>query len=153
MSLKEKIISDLKTAMKAGDTAKRDVLRLLDSAIKNSEIEKKKREEGLSDEEIIEVLSRAVKQRNDSIEQFEKGGRPELAEKEKAEIAIIVEYLPEQLSREDVVASVKNMIAGLGTVSSADFGKVMGQAMAALKGKADGNMVKEVVKEILETVN
>ena len=83
MNLKEKITQDLKDALKSGDSFKRDTLRLLDSAIKNAEIEKKKREEGLSDEEILEVVSRAVKPRNDSIEQFEKGGRPELAEKEK----------------------------------------------------------------------
>lgn len=152
MSLREKIISDLKTAMKEGDTAKRDVLRLLDSAIKNTEIEKRKKDQGLSDEEILEVLSRAVKQRNDSIEQFEKGGRPELAEKEKAEIVVISAYLPEQLGRDEVVASVKEIVAGMGQLGPSDFGRVMGQAMGKLKGKADGKVVKEAVKEILEGI-
>lgn len=150
MKLREKISSDLKEAMKSGDTQKRDTLRLLDSAIKNSEIEKKKREEGLGDEEVLEVVMRAVKQRQDSVEQFEKGGRPELAEQEKKEIEILSIYLPEQLSKESVQEVVREIIAQAGAVSAADFGKIMGQAMAKLKGQADGNVVKEVVKEELE---
>ncbi|MEI7621811.1 MAG: GatB/YqeY domain-containing protein, partial [Candidatus Moraniibacteriota bacterium] len=102
MSLKETITADLKTAMKAGDTLRRDTLRLIDSAIKNGEIEKQKRETGLSDEEVLEVLGRAVKQRQDSIRQFEAGGRPELAEQEKAELEIIMPYLPAQLSQAEI---------------------------------------------------
>ncbi|HAV10960.1 MAG TPA: aspartyl-tRNA amidotransferase [Candidatus Moranbacteria bacterium] len=150
MTLREKITSDLKGAMKAGDSFKRDTLRLLDSAIKNGEIEKKKREEGLNDEEVLEVIARAVKQRQDSVSQFEKGGRPELAEQEKREIEILSVYLPEQLSKEEVQAVVREVIALSGDVSAADFGKVMGQAMARLKGQADGNVVKDAVKEELE---
>ncbi|HBP01504.1 MAG: GatB/YqeY domain-containing protein [Candidatus Moranbacteria bacterium GW2011_GWE1_49_15] len=146
MSLREKILSDLKAAMKEGDAAKRDVLRLLDSAIKNSEIEKKKREEGLSEEEVLEVLSRAMKQRQDSVTQFEKGSRPDLAEKEKQEMAIISVYLPEQLSQEEVEKAVREIVAKMGEISAADFGKVMGQAMGQLKGKADGNAVSKAVK-------
>lgn len=136
--------------MKAGDAQKRDTLRLLDSAIKNSEIEKKKREEGLNDEEVLEVISRAVKQRQDSVFQFEKGGRPELAEQEKREIEILSAYLPEQLSKEEVGTVVREVITQAGEVSVADFGRIMGQAMSRLKGQADGNIVKEVVKEELE---
>lgn len=132
--------------MKEGDAAKRDVLRLLDSAIKNSEIEKKKREEGLSEEEVLEVLSRAMKQRQDSVTQFEKGSRPDLAEKEKQEMAIISVYLPEQLSQEEVEKAVREIVAKMGEISAADFGKVMGQAMGQLKGKADGNAVSKAVK-------
>lgn len=153
MTLREKITGDLKAAMKAGEAQKRDTLRLLDSAIKNSEIEKKKREEGLSDEEVLEVVMRAVKQRQDSISQFEKGGRPELAEQEKKEIEVLAVYLPEQLGREDVQIAVREVVAQLGTVSASDFGKVMGQAMAKLKGQADGNVVKEVVKEELDKLS
>ena len=150
MNLKEKIISDLKDAMKAGNTTKRDTLRLLDNAIKNTEIEKKKRETGLSDEEILEVLGRAVKQRQDSIRQFNDGGRLELAEKEQAELNIIMPYLPAQLSEDEIRAIVKTVIADSGAAGMSDIGKVMGQAMGKMKGKADGNIVKKIVGEELK---
>ncbi len=150
MSLKEKIIADLKDAMKAGDAKKRDTLRLLDSAIKNTEIEKKKRETGLSDEEIIEVVARSIKQRKDSVAQYEAGGRPELAENEKAEIEILSAYMPEQLSEDEIRKVVKEIIAATGMTSKADMGKVMGQAMGKLKGQADGNAVKKIVEEELQ---
>lgn len=149
MTLKEKIISDLKEAMKAGDTKKRDTLRLLDSAVKNTEIEKKKRETGLSDEEVLEVISRAVKQRQDSIKQFEEGGRPELAEGEKEELAILMPYLPEQLSEEKIRQVVEETIFQVEAKSSADLGKVMGSVMGKLKGQADGNLVRIIANEIL----
>jgi len=150
MTLKEKISTDLKQAMKSGDTLRRDVLRLVDSAIKNSEIEKKKREEGLSDEEVLEVLGRAVKQRQDSVRQFEAGGRPDLAEKEKVELEIIVPYLPAQLSQAEIETAVTEILAKSENPTLADLGKIMGQAMAQLKGKADGNLVREIVKKQLE---
>ena len=150
MTLKEKITQDLKTAMKAGETKRRDTLRLLDSAIKNVEIEKQKRETGLSDEEVLEVIARAVKQRQDSIRQFEQGGRPDLAEIEKDELAILMPYLPEQLSEQDIAAIAKEVIAETGAKNIADLGKVMGQIMGKVKGKADGNAVREIAKKILE---
>lgn len=150
MTLKEKITADLKDAMKAGETKKRDTLRLLDSAIKNVEIEKQKRETGLSDEEILEVIGRAVKQRLDSIKQFEEGGRPELAEGEKEELTILMPYLPEQLSEDAITEIAKEVINSSGAKSPADLGKVMGQIMAKVKGKADGNVVREIAKKILE---
>jgi len=128
---------------------KRDTLRMLDSMIKNSEIEKKKREDGLSDEEIIEVAFRAIKQRRDSISQYEAGGRKDLAEKEKKEIEILSAYLPEQMSEEAVRAEVKKIISDLGVSTKSETGKVMGAAMARLKGKADGNLVKKIVEEEL----
>lgn len=149
MTLKEKITSDLKEAMKAGETKKRDTLRLLDSAIKNAEIEKKKREEGLNDEEVLEVISRAVKQRQDSIKQFEDGGRPELAEGEKEELAILMPYLPAQLSEDEVRTVVKETISATGA-TTADLGKLMGQLMSKLKGQADGNIVRKIVQEELK---
>lgn len=149
MTLKEKIISDLKEAMKAGDAKKRDTLRLLDSAIKNTEIEKKKREEGLNDEEVLEVISRAVKQRLDSIKQFEDGGRPELAEGEKEELEILMPYLPAQLSEDEVRKNVEETIAQMGATSAADLGKVMGVAMVKMKGQTDGNVVRKIASEIL----
>lgn len=149
MSLKTKIVSDLKEAMKSGDVMKRDTLRMLDAMIKNTEIEKMKKEEGLSDAEVVEVMSRAVKQRRDSEEQYKKGGRQDLADKEKKEIEIISAYLPEQLGEEKIREIVKNVISETGAASKADIGKVMGQAMGRLKGQADGNVVKKVAEELL----
>lgn len=149
MSIKEKIHNDLKEAMKAGDALKRDTLRMLDSAIKNTEIEKMKRETGLADEEVIEVAARAVKQRKDSIEQYEKGGRADLAEKEKQELEILLAYLPEQMDEDNIREVVKGVIAETGASSKTDMGKVMGQAMGKLKGQADGNVVKKIVEEVL----
>lgn len=149
MALKQKIFEDLKAAMKAGETGKRDVLRMLDSMIKNVEIEKMKRETGLSDEEVLEVIARAVKQRKDAVAQYEAGGRAELAEKELKEIEILMAYLPEQMSEDAVRAAVAEIIAESGATSKAEMGKVMGQAMGKLKGQADGNLVKKIVEELL----
>ena len=149
MTLKEKILADLKEAMKAGEAKRRDTLRLLDSAVKNMEIEKQKRETGLSDEEVLEVIARAVKQRQDSIRQFTDGGREDLAETEKEELEILMPYLPAQLSEDEIRAVVKEVIAASGQVSAADMGKIMGQAMAKLKGQTDGNIVRKIVQEEL----
>ncbi|MFA6160509.1 MAG: GatB/YqeY domain-containing protein [Parcubacteria group bacterium] len=150
MSLKQKIIEDLKNAMKAGDTAKRDTLRMLDSMVKNSEIEKKKREEGLSDEEVQEVIARAIKQRKDSAFQYASGGREDLAQKENAEIEILSVYMPAQLSEQEARAEVLKIIAEVGAVSKSEIGKVMGKAMTVLKGKVDGNLVKKIAEEELK---
>lgn len=148
--LKQKILEDLKSAMKAGDTAKRDTLRMLDSMVKNSEIEKKKREEGLSDEEIQEVIARAIKQRKDSASQYASGGREDLAQKENAEIEILSVYMPAQLSDEEARVEVLKIIAEVGAVSKSEIGKVMGKAMTVLKGKVDGNLVKKIAEEKLQ---
>ena len=150
MNLKEKINSDIKDAMRSGDTVRRDTLRFLDSAIKNAEIEKKKKETGLNDEEVLEVIARSVKQRNDSIKQYTDGGRPELAEKEKAELEILKAYMPEQMSEDEIKKVVKEIISSAGTVNASDMGKIMGQVMGKLKGKADGNIVKKIVGEELQ---
>ncbi|PIP28438.1 MAG: glutamyl-tRNA amidotransferase [Candidatus Moranbacteria bacterium CG23_combo_of_CG06-09_8_20_14_all_35_22] len=148
--LKQKIIEDLKSAMKAGDTAKRDTLRMLDSMVKNCEIEKKKREAGLSDEEIQEVIARAIKQRRDSASQYTAGGRPELAQKENQEIEILIGYMPAQMSEESARAEILKIIAEVGAVSKSEIGKVMGRAMTVLKGKVEGNLVKKIVEEELK---
>lgn len=147
--LKQKISDDLKTAMKSGDVLRRDTLRMLDSMIKNTEIEKRKREDGLTDEEIMEVVARAIKQRKDSVAQYEAGGRLELAEKETGEIAILSAYMPPQMSEEDVRAEIKRTIAETGASGKGETGKVMGAAMAKLKGKTDGQIVKKIVEEEL----
>ena len=150
MGLNKQISEDLKSAMKSGDTLKRDTLRFLDAAVKNVEIEKKKREEGLNDEEIREVIARSIKQRKDSIAQYESGGRADLAEKEKKEMGILLVYMPAQMSEEEVKEEVKKIIAGMGVTSKSEMGKVMGAAMAKLRGKADGNLVKKIVEEELK---
>jgi uncharacterized protein len=149
MLLKEKINDDLKSAMKSGETFRRDVLRMVASAVKNMEIEKGIREEGLADEEVIAVLSRLVKQRKDSAEQFLKGGRQDLAEKEQQEIELLLTYLPDQLGEEEIKKAVLETIAETGASSQADLGKVMGLTMKKLKGKADGNLVRQIAESLL----
>jgi len=150
MSLKVKIAEDLKSAMKAGDTTRRDTLRMLDSMIKNVEIEKNKREAGLDDIEVQEVVARAIKQRKDATAQYESGGRPELAEKEKQEVEILSAYMPEQMSEEEVRKIVTETALEIGATGKSDMGKLMGAAMAKLKGKTDGQVVKKMVEEILK---
>lgn len=149
MNLQEQLQADIVAAMKSGATVRRDTLRMLDSAIKNAAIAKKKRETGLADEEILEVISRAVKQRQDSIRQFTVGGRADLAEKEQVELDILTTYLPEQMGKEELRAIVAEVIAGSGATSAADIGKVMGAVMAKVKGKADGNVVRQLALELL----
>lgn len=153
MSLKEKILSDLKDSLKSGDNLRRDVLRLLFGAIKNVEIEKMKKEEGLDDQEVLEVLKKAVKQRKDSIEQYEKGGRSDLSDKEKKELEIILAYLPQQMSEEKVREQIKVVISETGASSAKDFGKVMGMAMKKFEGQADGDAVKKIVEEELNRIS
>lgn len=147
MSIKESIQADLKDAMKSGDSEKRDVLRMLDSMIKNVEIEKDKREDGLNDEEVLEVVGKAVKQRKDSIKQYTDGGRKDLADKEEAEIKFLDEYLPEQMGEDELKAIVKEEIQQSGAKDKSELGKVMGAIMAKVKGKADGNMVRKAVED------
>jgi uncharacterized protein len=147
--LKERIDADLKNAMKSGENFRRDVLRMVSSAIKNVEIEKGKREEGLADDEVIEILSRSIKQRKDSAEQYLKGSREDLAEKEQKEIELLLTYLPEQLSEEEIKKAVIETIAQAGASSKADLGKVMGSVMKKFKGRADGNLVRQIAETLL----
>lgn len=148
-TIKQKINSDLIAAMRAGETQKRDTLRILSSAIKDEEIKKQKREQGLSEEETIEVVARSIKQRRDSISEYEKANRPELAQVEKDEIAIIEKYLPEQLSEEEVQKIIRAIIAEVGATGKSDFGKVMGVAMQKMKGKTNGDLVKRITEQEL----
>lgn len=149
MLLEEQIASDLKDSLKSGDNLRRDVLRLLFGAIKNVEIEKKKKEEGLNDQEVMEVIKKEIKQRKDSIEQYEKGGRADLADKEKKELEILSVYLPAQMDEEKVREEIKKVIAETGASSQKDFGKVMGIAMKKLQGQVEGDLVKKIVQEEL----
>ena len=146
MSLKERISAELKEAMKARDAVKVSTLRLVNSSIKNREIDERKE---LDDEGVLAVLGTAVKQRRESIEQYEKAGRTDLSEKEKAELAVIQTYMPAQMDRAEVEAAVKEAIAETGASGQKDMGKVMKALMPKVKGKADGRLVNELVKEML----
>ncbi|HVU79916.1 MAG TPA: GatB/YqeY domain-containing protein [Candidatus Paceibacterota bacterium] len=136
----------IKDAMRAKDAVRLSVLRGISAAATNEAVAKGKGPDGqLTDDELMSVIIRASKQRKDSIEQFEKGGRPELAETEKAELAVIETLLPAQMSREEVEAAVKAKAAVLGVADKAGANKLMGTLMKDLKGKADGTLVKEIV--------
>ena len=149
MSLSKQIVADLTTAMKAQDAGRTSTLRMVKAAMMNRQIEKGSE---LDDEDMQKLLRSLVKQRRDSIEQYEKAGRPELADKEKAEIDVIETYLPQAASREEIEQAVAAAIAETGATSMKDMGKVMKAAQAALAGKnADGRIVSEVVKVKLGT--
>ncbi len=144
MTLKQQIISDLTASMKAQSAARTSTLRMVKAAVMNREIEKGGE---LDEEELMKLLRSLVKQRQDSVEQYEKGGREDLAGKEKAEIEIIEAYLPQAASREDVEAAVSAALLETGANSMKEMGKVMKAAQSALAGKnADGRMLSEVVK-------
>lgn len=147
--LLNKINTDLKEAMRNKDTQTVSVLRMLVSAINNEAIALKKKEAGLSEDEEIKVLKREAKKRKDSIQQYEVGGRPELAEQEKKELNILNQYLPEEMGEEEVKKIAQEIISGMGEVLPNQFGQVMGQVMAKVKGQADGGLVSKVVKEML----
>src|SRR3989344_5544802 len=147
MSLHQDIREQMKEAMKARDTVRLNVLRGLLSSFTNEAVAKKRKpDEELSDEEVLVVIGRAVKQRKDSIEQFEKGGRMDLAGVEKSELAILETYLPTQMSRDEIMAYVKDKLASPTTPEATRGNKnqFIGFVMKELKGKADGALVKEV---------
>ena len=150
MSIKQSILDELKTAMKQKKPDRLRVLRSLKAKILEKEIsERKDGEAELSDQQVVEVLMKAAKQRKESIEQFDEGDRKDLADKERAELEIIEEFLPRMMSEEEVRAEVKKEIENLGASSMADMGKVMGVMMGKLKGKAEGSVVSSIVKEEL----
>ena len=147
MEVIERIESDFKKALKDKDKIVISTLRMVKSALHNKEIEKKG--EKLQDAEVIKVIAKQVQQHRDSIEQFKKGKREELVEKETKEREILKKYLPKQLSPEEIANIVKNIITKTGTKDKSDFGKVMKLVMAELKGKADGKLVSEIVSHRL----
>lgn len=148
MSLAEKIADDLKVALKTGDKDRVSVLRLIKSTMKNKEIEKKT---ALTDEEIQAILRSFVKRGKESIEQFSKAGRSDLVEKEKKELSVIQDYLPRQLSEDEVKKVVSDIMNEQGLSGPKDLGKAMKAAMARLRGQADGKLLNNIVKEMLET--
>ncbi|MDH4226542.1 MAG: GatB/YqeY domain-containing protein [Deltaproteobacteria bacterium] len=147
MALIDNVKNDMTAAMKAGDKAKVSALRMLISAVKYAEIEK--RGKPFTDEDVQSVTKTLCKQRKESIEQFKAGGRTELAEKEEAELKVLEAYLPKQLPEAEVEAIIRKTVEEVGAKGPADMGKLMKPVMAKLKGAADGKLVQELVKKVL----
>jgi len=161
--LKEQLQKELNDALKSGNQLKRSVLSLLLTAIKNkelakrqklsktiSEIEELEKQSQLTDEEILEVIAGEAKKRKEAIEQFQAGGRDDLAQKEKSEMDILASYLPEQASEEEIRAEVKRVITELNAQGLKDMGKVIGAVMSKFKGRVEGEKVSKIVKELLQ---
>ncbi|MDP4001445.1 MAG: GatB/YqeY domain-containing protein [bacterium] len=161
--LKEKLKEDMKNALKSGDSAKRTLLGMVMASIKNKELEKRGKliktitdpvqleaESQLDEQETMDVLASEVKRRRDSVSEFEKGGRPELAESERAEAEALMAYLPEQMSDDALRALVQKAISSSGATSVKDMGKVMSAVKEEIKGTADGQRVSAMVKELLK---
>lgn len=149
MSLKEQLTEDMKTAMKAKEAGKQrlGVIRLVRSAVRQLEIDGKKE---LDDAGVLAVLSKEVKQRRDSITEFKKGGREDLVQQNEEEIAILMEYLPQQLSEDEVRSLVKEAVEASGASTAKDMGKVMKVLMPKVKGRADGKLVNDLVRGMLQ---
>lgn len=147
MGLKEKLMEDLKEAMHSGERTKVSVIRLLRAAVIN--VEKERRRE-LEDDEILEVISREVKRRREAVEEYERAGRKDLAEREREEEKILLSYLPKQLSPQEIEGLARRVISKVGAVGRHDMGKVMGGIMPQVRGRADGRMVSEMVRKLLE---
>jgi uncharacterized protein len=147
MSMKETLQQDRIAAMRAGDTTKRNAIGLLLAAIKQEEIDG---QITLEDDGVLAVLMKQAKQRRESIVDYEKAGRPEMLASEKAELTIIESYLPQQMDREQIVAIAAEIIAELGVTDAKGMGQVMGKLMPKVKGQADGRLVNEVVRELLQ---
>jgi len=144
--LQKRLADDLKSAMKSGDTVKRDTLRMLISSVNNAGIAK---QADLTDADVLGVISKEVKRHVESIDAFKKGNRPDLVSKEEAEMAVLQAYLPRQMSREEIAAAAREVITAVGAKGPGDKGKVMQQLMPKLKGKADGKDINEVVTGLL----
>ena len=147
MSLMEKLTADMKEAMKQGEKERLSVIRLVRGAVRQAEIDGKKI---LSDDEVIGVITKEVKMRRDSIEEFERGKRADLVKKAEEEISLLMPYLPLQLSIDEVKKIVEEAVAEVGATTAKDMGKVMGALMPRVKGRADGKLVNEIVRSILK---
>ena len=145
--LRAKLSDDLKQALRSGDTVKRDTLRMLIASANNAEIAK---QSALTDTDVLGVISKEVKRRQESIDAFKKGNRPDLVSKEEAEMAVLQSYLPKQMTRDEIIAVAREVIASVGAKGMGDKGKVMQQLMPKLKGKADGKDINDVVTGLLQ---
>ncbi len=146
--LKQKLMDDLKQAMRGGDKTRVSTIRLVLSAIKNTEIA---RQATLEDGDILGVIAKEARQRQESIEAFKQGNRPDLVAKEEAELAVLNGYLPQQITREEIIAEARRIIQEVGAQGLTDKGKVMPKLIAQLKGKADGREINAVVTELLRS--
>ena len=146
MNLKERLMADLKEALREKDAPRKDTIRMIRAAIKNAEIDWQRE---ASDEEVVEIISKEAKRRKEAVEMFRKGGREDLVTAEETGLAVIAQYLPTQLSREEIERTIRLVVAELGATDVGQLGPVMRQAMAQLKGKADGRLVNQVAREIL----
>jgi hypothetical protein len=146
MGLRDNIEADTKAALKSGAKDKVSTLRMLNAALKNKQIDKRR---PLTEDEVIETIRSLIKQRRDSVEQFAKGGRQDLADKETAEITVLEAYLPAQLSREELEAMVRDAVVQTGAQGAKDMGKVMKALIPMVGGRADGKLVSELVKHAL----
>ena len=146
MTLKERIKNDIKEAMRAKDTARRDTLRNLSAAIKQIEVDERR---DLSDADVEAILMKYLKQREDAIAQFKEAGRDDLVAKDEAEIALVRAYLPEPMDDAELEATLKEIIAETGAESMKDMGKVMGRAKSAIGSRADGGRISQTVKKLL----
>ncbi len=147
MTLKSTLQADLSTAMRAGDTQRRDVLRMMLAAIQQAEVDGRTE---LDDAGVEEVLRKQVKQRQESIVDYEKAGREDEVTREQAEINVIEPYLPQMMSRDEITLLAAKVIAEVGATDAKSMGQVMGKLMPQLKGQADGRLVNEVVRELLQ---
>ena len=145
-SLKQKLMDDLKQAMRGGDEVRRSVIRLVMAAIKNAEIA---RHATLDDGDILGIITKEARQRGESIEAFRKGNRQDLVAREEAELAVLQQYLPQQMTRDEVMEAARRVIDEVGASGLSDKGKVMPKLMAQLKGRADGREINAVVTELL----
>ncbi len=146
MSLSERLQDDLKKAMKDKDKVRLSVIRMVRSAVKNREIELGTT---LSDDEVTVVIQKELKQRRDSLQAFESAGRTDLIDEVKAEISVLTEYLPAQMSEDELREITKRIIAEVGAKAKSDVGKVMGKLMPEIRGKADGKLAQQVVQSLL----
>lgn len=148
MNLKERLVEDMKAAMKAGEPGKLrlSVIRMVRSAVKNAEIDKMRE---LNDDEVAEVIARELKLRRDAIPDYERGGRQDLVQQAHDEIAILSGYLPQQLSAEEIRSIAQEVIQSAGAAGPRDMGKVMQAVMPRVRGRADGKLVNQVVRELL----
>ena len=147
-NLKQKLSDDLKQAMRSGDKVRRSVIRLVMAAITNAEIA---RRATLDDSDILGIIAKEVRQRQESIEAFKQGNRQDLVSQEEVELSILQEYLPEQMTREEIVEAARRVIEEVGAQGPGDKGKVMPKLIAQLKGRADGREINAVVTELLQS--
>jgi len=147
MSLKQRLTDELKNAMKNKDQLRKNVITMIRADIKQIEVDKRVE---LTDDDVIDIIAKQAKQRRDSMEEFAKGGREDLVDQAKQEVAMLMDYLPEQLSEEEIETIIKEVVTETGATSMKDMGKIMAAAMPKLKGKADGKVVNQIVKKILQ---